>query len=123
MAYLTDRKLATGLGSAKTGAEHHWHMQVSSVALLILVPLFLFTFGRVLGEDYATVTAYFARPFPALVAALTFLVGFMHFRHGVQVLIEDYSHGMTRKLLIIAMICISYGAAAAGLLAVARLAI
>lgn len=123
MSFLTDRKRAAGLGSAKSGTEHHWQMQISSIALLILVPLFVFTIGPVLGEDHATVVAYFARPFPALVAALTILVGFHHFRQGVQVLIEDYVHGQTRKFLIIAMVCISYGAAAAGVFALARLAL
>lgn len=123
MSFLTDRKRAAGLGSAKSGTEHHWQMQISAIALLILVPLFVFTIGPVLGEDHATVVAYFARPFPALVAALTILVGFHHFRQGVQVLIEDYVHGQTRKFLIIAMVCISYGAAAAGVFALARLAL
>jgi succinate dehydrogenase / fumarate reductase membrane anchor subunit len=123
MSFLTDRKRAAGLGSAKSGTEHHWQMQISSIALLILVPLFVFTIGPVLGEDHATVVAYFARPFPALVAVLTILVGFHHFRQGVQVLIEDYVHGQTRKFLIIAMVCISYGAAAAGVFALARLAL
>ncbi|MEL6167315.1 MAG: succinate dehydrogenase, hydrophobic membrane anchor protein [Pseudomonadota bacterium] len=122
MAYLTDRKRATGLGSAKTGAEHHWSMIVSSIALVILIPLFVVTFGRMLGAPHAEVVAYFARPFPALVAALTFLVGFMHFKNGVQVLIEDYTGGLVRKVLIVAMICLSYAAAAAGIFAVARIA-
>ena len=35
MAFLTDRKRAEGLGSAKSGTEHFWSMTVSSVALLI----------------------------------------------------------------------------------------
>lgn len=123
MAFLTDRKRAVGMGSAKSGTEHHWQMQISSVALLILVPFFVFTIGPVLGDDHATVVAYFAQPFPALVAALTILVGFHHFRQGVQVLIEDYVHGLARKFLIIAMICVSYGAAATGIFALARLAL
>ena len=49
MSYLTDRKRATGLGSAKSGAAHHWSMTISSVALLVLIPLFVFTFGSALG--------------------------------------------------------------------------
>lgn len=123
MAYLTDRKRAEGLGSAKTGTEHHWQMQITSVALLILVPLFIFTFGRALGGSYAEITAYYQRPFPAIIAALTFAVTFVHFRSGVQVLIEDYVHGPMRKWLIIAMICLSYGAAAVGVFAVTVLAL
>lgn len=123
MAYLTDRKRAVGMGSAKSGTEHHIAMTKSSVALLILMPLFVFTFGPMLGASYEDVTAYFARPFPAIVAALTIVVGFMHFKDGVQAVIEDYSHGLTRQVLIVAMICLSYAAAATGLFAIARLAL
>lgn len=123
MQYMTDRKRAVGMGSAKTGTAHFWAMKISSVALLFLIPLFVFTFGPMLGEPYAEVTAYFARPFPAIVAALTIGVTFMHFKDGVQVLIEDYVHGTMQKVLIILMICLSYAAAATGIFAIARLAL
>ena len=123
MAFLTDRKRATGMGSAKSGTHHFWSMKVSSVALLFLVPMFIFTFGSILGSSYAEVTAYYARPFPAIIAALTILVGFKHFNDGVQVLIEDYVHGLMQKVLIILLTCLSYGAAAVGVFAIAKLAL
>ena len=123
MRYLTDRKRAVGMGSAKSGVHHFWAMKVSSVALLILVPMFIFTFGCALGGSYADLTAYYARPFPAIVAALTIWVGFMHFKDGVQVLIEDYVHGLAQKILIIAMICLSYAAAVTGVFAIAKIAL
>jgi succinate dehydrogenase / fumarate reductase membrane anchor subunit len=123
MAFLTDRKRAIGLGSAKSGTEHFWSMKVSSVGLLVLVPLFVFTFGRILGSDHEAVTAYFAQPFPAIVAILTIIVTFVHFKNGVQTLIEDYVHGMAEKVAIIAMTCLSYGAIAVGVFAIARLAL
>ena len=123
MRYLTDRKRATGMGSAKSGTAHFWAMKVSSVALLILIPLFVFTFGTIVGEDYATVTAYFAHPFPALIAALTLIVGFEHFQSGAQVLTEDYVHGLAQKITIILIRCISYGLIAMGLFAIAKLAL
>ena len=123
MRYLTDRKRATGMGSAKSGTAHFWAMKVSSVALLILIPLFVFTFGTIVGEDYATVTAYFAHPFPALIAALTLIVGFEHFQSGAQVLIEDYVHGLAQKITIILIKCISFGLMAMGLFAIAKLAL
>ena len=123
MRYLTDRKRATGMGSAKTGTAHFWAMKVSSVGLLVLIPLFLLTFGPILGADYETMAAYYAKPFPAIVAALTIAVAFLHFKDGVQTLIEDYVHGTAQKILIIAMICLSYAAAATGLFAIAKLAL
>ena len=123
MAYMTDRKRAAGLGSAHHGTDHHIRMSISSVALLILVPLFVFTFGSALGRPYEEVALYYSRPFPAIVAALTLVVGFVHFRGGVQTMIEDYVGGLTRRIAIVAMICVSYAAAATGLFAVARLAL
>ncbi|WJY21966.1 succinate dehydrogenase, hydrophobic membrane anchor protein [Fontisubflavum oceani] len=123
MAFLTDRKRVEGLGSAKTGTEHHWSMTISSVALLILTPMFLFAVGPLLGEPHADVVAGLSRPYPALVTALMLIVGFHHFRMGVQTLIEDYVRGMTRKIAIIAMTIISYGLAATGLVALAQIAL
>lgn len=123
MRYLTDRKRASGLGSAKSGTQHHWHMMVSSIGLLILVPLFVFTFGYGLGMPYEQAAAYYARPLPALIAILTILVGMFHFKGGVQVLIEDYVGGLARKALIIAMICLSYTLMAIGVFAIVRIAL
>ena len=121
MSILTARKRATGLGSARSGTEHHWRMMVSSAGLIGLIPLFVYTFGQALGRPHAEVVAYYTQPFPAIVAVLTLFVGFAHFKGGVQVLLEDYVHGTMRKVLIILMICLSYTAAAAGIFAVARL--
>ncbi|MGK7654611.1 succinate dehydrogenase, hydrophobic membrane anchor protein [Roseovarius sp. B08] len=123
MRYLTDRKRAMGLGSAKSGVGHFWAMKLQSVALLILIPLFVFTFGGILGSSFEEVTAYYARPFPAIVAALTLVVGFKHFADGCQVLIEDYVHGTAQKVTIILVTCLSYGAMATGLFAIARMAL
>ncbi len=123
MSYLTDRKRAAGLGSAKSGTEHHWSMTVSSGALLILIPLFVFTFGPMLGASYEEVTAYFARPFPAVIAGLTIIVTFKHFAGGVQALLEDYVHGVAQKVAIVAMTCVSYAAMGFGLYAIVRLAL
>ena len=122
MRYLTDRKRAAGLGSSKSGTDHFWQMQVSSVALLFLVPAFIFTFGSAVGRKYEHVLDYYAHPFPAVVAALTLIVGLVHFKSGAQVMIEDYSHGITRKALIIGVTCFSYCSIAIGLFALVKLA-
>ena len=123
MPYMTDRKRARGLGAAKNGTDHFWHMAVSSVGLAILVPLFVFTFGPVLGAPYEEVTAWFSHPFPAIVTGLTLVASWVHFKNGSRTMIEDYSRGMLRKALIIAVTCISYAALAAGLFALVRLAL
>ena len=123
MPYLTDRKRARGLGASGSGTEHHYEVQVTSVALAILMPLFVFTFGTILGDPYEIILIYYAQPFPAIIAGLTIVVGMIHFRQGVQVLLEDYTRGDLRHWGIIAAICFCYALAAAALFALVRLAL
>ena len=123
MRFLTDRKRAVGMGASKTGTEHHWSMQMSSIALIVLVHLFVFTTGWIIGEPYEEVVAYYSRPFPAIVAALTFAVGMMHFKNGAQMAIEDYVHGLAGRLTIIAVTLLAYTIAAVSIFALIRLAL
>ena len=123
MRYLTARKRAEGRGASGTGTEHHWYMTVSAVGLAIMVPTFLFIFGRALGGSHEEVLATFARPLPAILTAMVLVVGLNHFRRGAHILIEDYSRGMTRKMLVIFVITFSYFLMACGLFALARIAL
>lgn len=123
MRFLTDRKRAVGMGASGTGTDHHWSMQVSSIALIILVPLFVFTFGSILGASHEEVVAYYGRPIPAIIAALTIWVGMMHFRNGCRMAIEDYVHGFTGRLAIILVNCLAYAIAATSVFALVRIAL
>jgi len=123
MRYLTDRKRAIGNGSARQGTDHHWGMTVSSYGLLILVPLFLIVFAPMLGASYEDVTAHFAKPFPAIVTALTVWISMMHFKNGVRTVIEDYAHGFARELWIIITMALSYAIAATGVFAILKMAL
>lgn len=123
MAFLTDRKRVSGLGAARSGTQSFWTMTVTAVALLILTPLFLFTFGPLLGEPHEEVLATLSRPYPAIVTALMIIVGLHHFRLGVRTLIEDYAHGFAREAWIIIMTIASYTLMAMGLFAVAKIAL
>jgi succinate dehydrogenase / fumarate reductase, membrane anchor subunit len=120
--FVTARKRAENLGASGGGTDHFWLMIVNSIALVVLAPLFVFTFGSILGRPYEEVLALLSRPFPALVIGLTLLVGLYHFRQGAQVVLEDYAHGLPRKLMVIAMVVATYAVLAVGLFAVARLA-
>lgn len=123
MSYLTDLKRATGHGSAREGTHRHWTMTKSSVALLLLTPLFVFTFGPMLGRPHLEVIVYFSQPFPAIVAALMIVTGFMHFKNGIRVVIEDYVDRPGREWAIILTTVLSYAAAAAGVFAIAKIAL
>jgi succinate dehydrogenase / fumarate reductase, membrane anchor subunit len=123
MRYLTPRKRAEGKGSAHAGAEHHWAMTVSSVALAFLVPAWLYVFGRALGQSQETVVATFAEPFPAILTVLILVVGMRHFAMGATTMIEDYSRGASRKVLVIAVTLFAWSTVATGLFALARIAL
>ena len=123
MRYLTARKRAEGKGAAGTGTEHHWYMTVSAVGLAIMVPTFLFIFGSALGGGHEEVLATFQRPFVAILSALVLVVGLNHFRRGAQIMIEDYVRGLNRKFALIFVITFSYFLMAAGLYALARIAL
>ncbi|WP_434618841.1 succinate dehydrogenase, hydrophobic membrane anchor protein [Tabrizicola sp. M-4] len=123
MRYLTDRKRAVGKGAGHSGTEHHWYMQVSAVALAFLLPVWVFIFGRALGQGHEAVLATFARPFPAIVTALVLVVSMRHFAKGAQMMIEDYARGHAKKALVIAAISLSYVVMATGLYALVRIAL
>ena len=123
MAYLTDRKRAVGMGAAGTGTGHFWGMTVSSTALLVLVPLFVWIIGPLLGEPRAVVIAALSQPLVGAVTLLTLVVGLLHFKNGVRVLIEDYVHGLARKVWIIIMTCVSYALIAASSYALILIAV
>ena len=123
MRYLTARKRAEGKGASHTGTEHHWHMTVSAVGLAFIIPLFIFIFGRALGGSHEEVLATFSRPIPAVLTGLVLLVGLRHFAQGAQMMIEDYWHGTTRKLLVMFVIGLSYVVTGFGLFALAKIAL
>ncbi len=123
MRFITDLKRAEGLGSARAGTHHHWKMMISSAALVVLVPLFVFTFGCALGRSHADVLAYFARPFPAIVTALTLVAVTLHCKSEADEAIIDYVHGVKAKLALVAMTVLAWTLIAAGLFALVRLAL
>jgi succinate dehydrogenase / fumarate reductase, membrane anchor subunit len=123
MRFLTDRKRATGKGSAHSGTEHHWYMTVSAVGLAFMLPTWVYIFGSALGQSHEDVLATFARPFPAILTALVLVVGMQHFAKGATMMIEDYARGSARKILIIGAISLSYAITASGLFALIRIAL
>lgn len=123
MGYITDRKRAVGLGSARAGTHHHWKMMISSAVLVVLVPIFIFTFGPALGSSHAEVLAYFSRPCPAIITALTLIVVTLHCKAEAEEAIIDYVHGVKAKLALVAVTALAWTLIAAGLFALVKLAL
>ena len=123
MRYLTDRKRAVGRGAAHTGTEHHWSMQVSSVALAFMIPAWLYVFGHALGGTRAEVLGTFSQPFPAILTGLVLVVGMRHFAKGATMMLQDYVHGTALKMAIMFVTSLSGVIAATGLFALIKIAL
>lgn len=123
MRYITSRKQAEGLGSARAGTAHHIAMTLSGWALLVLVPLWIFSFARVLGHGYEHVREAFANPCLSILTGLLLVVGLRHFAKGAQTVIDDYAHGASRAALLMLANAVSYVLIAAGLFALVKLAL
>jgi succinate dehydrogenase / fumarate reductase, membrane anchor subunit len=115
--------VARGWGSAKGGTHHFWMQRLTSVALMVLAPLFVGLVVGLVGSDLATVRLTLAQPLTATLL-LAFVIGlFWHARLGLQVVIEDYVHV---KWLEVALQIINtfacFLAALASVLAIGRIA-
>lgn len=122
MRYITPRKAAAGLGSARSGTADHWALTVSACALLLLTPAFMLVVGKAIGLPRAELMVYFGRPFPAIVTALFVTVGMAHFIKGTRVMIDDYLQHTARKVAIIASVIFSWAVIATALFALAKMA-
>ncbi len=114
---------ANGLGSAKEGLEHWWQERLTAVALVPLALWFIASICVHGGDDYIEVIAWLRTPFATLMMVLLLAAVFHHSTLGLQVIIEDYVHSAAK---IPALVCIRLGCfalAAAGILAVLRIAL
>ncbi|MDB6178493.1 succinate dehydrogenase, hydrophobic membrane anchor protein [Paracoccus sp. Z330] len=122
MRYITPRKAATGMGSARSGTQHHWAMTVSACALVLLTPAFLLVVGSAIGLPREGVIAYFGRPYPGIVTALFVIVGMVHFMKGTRIMIDDYIYNTERKVAIIASVIFGWAVISAAVFALAKMA-
>lgn len=91
-----------GLGAAKEGAHHFITQRVSAIALVVLVPWFLFSLISAVRGTYDDALAWIANPLNAVLILVTVGAALYHMRLGMQVVIEDYiGKTSTRAVLLI----------------------
>jgi succinate dehydrogenase / fumarate reductase membrane anchor subunit len=90
-----------GLGSAKQGTGDFVVQRLTSVALIVLLAIFVILIIALNGAPYETVRATIASPAAALVLVAAIVVTTVHMRIGMQVIIEDYVHGEIAKFALL----------------------
>ena len=112
-----------GLGAAKDGVHHWWLQRVTAVSNLILVLWFIGSLVRLPSLDYGSVTLWLRQPVAAVPMLLFVVSVFWHLRLGVQVMLEDYLHGASRVLAMLALNFYTLAGAAAAVFAVLKIAL
>lgn len=115
---------ARGLGSAKAGTETFWRQRLTSVLGLPLSIALIVIVLACIGVDHATATARVGNPFVATLLLLTLLNFCVHMRIGMQIIIEDYVHGLFAKTMCL-VVNSAFAAAVgvAGALAIVKIAV
>ena len=112
-----------GLGSAKQGAQHWWAQRVTAVALLLLGVWFIISLLLLRDFEYATVTAWIRNPYDATALVIFVATLAYHSQLGVQVVIEDYVHGVTKTVAIVLANFFHVAIGVLGVIAVLRTAL
>ena len=112
-----------GLGSAHHGSQHWLLQRFTAAGNLLTVGFLAFSFLFLPDLSYGNVRAWIGEPLPALALGLMIVSVFWHARLGLQVMLEDYVHGVSRFAAILLLNLLAFAGAAFGLLSVLRLAV
>ena len=103
--YRSPLSRAKGLGSAKEGVSH-WMWQ--RLTALTIIPLSLWLMVSLVklsrSGSSAEISDWMASPFNALLSTLFLGAMYLHAKLGLQVVIEDYVHCHTRKVVLLMLI-------------------
>ncbi|KCZ91613.1 succinate dehydrogenase, hydrophobic membrane anchor protein [Hyphomonas johnsonii] len=100
--FITPAKAARGLGSARAGTHDHIRQRVTAIALVFLVPWFIFSVISATNAGYESAAEWAGKPWNAILLILTAGATFYHMRIGMQIIIEDYiAKTSTRTALLI----------------------
>lgn len=90
-----------GLGSAKSGTGHFITQRVSALALVVLMPLFLFSLAVNARAGYEAASAWIGSPFGAILTLLAMTAALYHMRLGLQTVVEDYIYKPATKAALL----------------------
>jgi succinate dehydrogenase / fumarate reductase, membrane anchor subunit len=119
----TDLGRVRGLGAAKDGVHHWWLQRVTAIANIALLLWFVASLVRLPSLDHGSVVLWLRQPVAAVPMLLLIVSVFWHFRLGVQVMLEDYLHGASRVLAMLALNFYALAGGAAAVFAVLKIAL
>ncbi len=101
--YKTPLKKARGLGSAKSGTDHFWQQRLTAAANVPLVLFLIWFVVSHLNASRADIVLAFKNPLVSVAMVLALVSITWHMRLGLQVVIEDYVHSESRKVLALTL--------------------
>lgn len=114
---------ARGLGASHSGVRAWWAERLTSAALVPLTIWFVISVIVLLGSPRAVVAHWVGRPIDTVLLLALIGVTFHHMQLGLQVVIEDYIHVESVKLIaLLAMKAVTILLALACIVSVLRLA-
>ncbi len=124
MSLVSPLNKVIGLGSAKEGAEHWWMQRLSAVALIPLGLWFSFALGAMDQLDYSSVVEFVRYPVNSILLVLALIALTYHSQLGVQVVVEDYVHSSSLKIITIVAVSFAHIlVAVAGIFAILKVAL
>ncbi|HUO95491.1 MAG TPA: succinate dehydrogenase, hydrophobic membrane anchor protein [Steroidobacteraceae bacterium] len=105
-----------GLGAAGGGAHHWWMQRLTAIALAPLGAWFVTALVMLPDLSYPTARGWLAAPWHAVPAGLLVLTATYHAWLGVRVVVEDYVHDRTHKLVTLVVLEFLHLAVGAGAL-------
>lgn len=97
----TALKTIRGLGSARAGTEVFIRQRLTALANAVLVVVLAVVAIMLSGRTYPEAVAFVGSPWVAVPLALAIVSVAIHFRIGIQVVVEDYVHGEGAKIAIL----------------------
>jgi succinate dehydrogenase / fumarate reductase membrane anchor subunit len=101
MSMRTPLSIVTGSGSAREGTSHFWRQRVTALANIPLTLFLVWLVASLAGSSRADVVTMLGNPIVATLLLLTIVSVTWHMRLGVQVVVEDYVHTESTKVLVL----------------------